>query len=226
MNTDEEIERRIYMLKEYTYRWLFFLVGIMILGLGVSLTIKGQWFGVGSWDVLHIGLYKNLGLTIGSWSIIMGIIVITIASIGLREFPRLGTFLNMILVGLFIDFFNWLIPDATTWLTHGVSFILGLVLLGIGSGVYVSANLGAGPRDSFMLLLVQKMKISVRVARTMMEVIVAIIGFLLGGPIGIGTVIMAFGIGPVMQFALEESTKRLNRLIVVEEEPNVREKAE
>src|SRR5690625_6820802 len=94
------------MRKEFIFRWLFFFVGLMIMGLGVTLTIKGQLFGVGSWDVLHIGLFKNLGLSIGLWSIIMGILIITIASIGLREFPKIGTFMNMICVGVFIDFFN------------------------------------------------------------------------------------------------------------------------
>ncbi|MCF3942105.1 YczE/YyaS/YitT family protein [Oceanobacillus alkalisoli] len=201
------------MTKAFVYRWLFFFIGIMLLGLGASLTIKGQRFGVGSWDVLHIGLFQNLGLSIGMWSIIAGIIVITIASIGLREFPRIGTFLNMILVGLFIDFFNWLIPDPQTFPLQLVSFILGILLLGSGSGIYISADLGAGPRDSLMLLIVKKLKLSIRVARTMIEVIVAFAGFLLGGPIGLGTVIMAFGLGPVMQTALGYSKKILDDLM-------------
>ncbi|MCG5105031.1 YczE/YyaS/YitT family protein [Oceanobacillus alkalisoli] len=201
------------MTKAFVYRWLFFFIGIMLLGLGASLTIKGQRFGVGSWDVLHIGLFQNLGLSIGMWSIIAGIIVITIASIGLRKFPRIGTFLNMILVGLFIDFFNWLIPDPQTFPLQLVSFILGILLLGSGSGIYISADLGAGPRDSLMLLIVKKLKLSIRVARTMIEVIVAFAGFLLGGPIGLGTVIMAFGLGPVMQTALGYSKKILDDLM-------------
>ena len=201
------------MRKEYMYRWLFFFIGIMVLGLGVALTVKGQRFGVGSWDVLHIGLYKNLGLSIGLWSIIMGIIIVIISSIGLRELPRVGTFMNMIFVGLFIDFFNWVIPNPTTFLIQLISFVLGLFLLAIGSGIYISANLGAGPRDSLMLLIVKKVKISIRVARTIMEVSVAVVGFLLGGPIGVGTVIMAFGIGPIMQISLRYSKEILDSLI-------------
>src|SRR5690625_2488273 len=104
------------MRKAFIFRWLFFFVGLMIMGLGVTLTIKGQLFGVGSWDVLHIGLFKNLGLSIGLWSIIMGILIITIASIGLRELPKLGTFMNMLFVGIFIDFFIWLLPDPNTFM--------------------------------------------------------------------------------------------------------------
>src|SRR5699024_12251246 len=93
--------------------WLFFFVGLMVMGLGVALTVKGQRFGVGSWDVLHNGFFHNIGLSIGLWSIIVGIFIITIASIGLRVFPKVGTHMNMICVALFIDFFNWIIPNPT-----------------------------------------------------------------------------------------------------------------
>src|SRR5690625_4239781 len=138
------------MTKEFGFRWLFFFVGLMVMGLGVALTVKGQRFGVGSWDVLHIGLFKNIGLSIGLWSIIVGIIIITIASIGLREFPKVGTFMNMICVGLFIDFFNWIIPNPTIFSTQLSAFILGVVLLAIGCGIYIAADLGAGPRDTLI----------------------------------------------------------------------------
>src|SRR5690625_3641872 len=97
------------------FRWVFFFAGLVVLGLGVALTVKGQRFGVGSWDVLHIGLFKQLGLSIGMWSIIMGILIVAISSIGLRDWPKLGTFLNMTLVGLFIVFFNWIIPDPNVF---------------------------------------------------------------------------------------------------------------
>lgn len=192
----------------------------MVMGLGVSLTIKGQRFGVGSWDVLHIGLFNKLGLSIGLWSIIMGLIIITVSSIGLRELPKLGTFLNMLFVGLFIDFFNWLLPDPSTFSIQFIDFIFGVLLLAIGCGIYISANLGAGPRDTLMLLAVKKLNFSVRSARTVMEVGVAVIGFLLGGPIGIGTIIMAFGLGPVIQVSLEYSQKVLARLLSEEQVAN------
>lgn len=208
------------MNKEFTIRWFVFFTGLMVMGLGVSLTIKGQRFGVGSWDVLHIGLFNKLGLSIGLWSIIMGLIIITVSSIGLRELPKLGTFLNMLFVGLFIDFFNWLLPDPSTFSIQFIDFIFGVLLLAIGCGIYISANLGAGPRDTLMLLAVKKLNFSVRSARTVMEVGVAVIGFLLGGPIGIGTIIMAFGLGPVIQVSLEYSQKVLARLLSEEQVAN------
>jgi len=208
------------MRKAFIFRWLFFFVGLMIMGLGVTLTIKGQLFGVGSWDVLHIGLFKNLGLSIGLWSIIMGILIITIASIGLREFPKIGTFMNMICVGVFIDFFNWAIPDPSTFTVQLIAFILGVLLLAAGCGVYISADLGAGPRDTLMLLAVKKFNCSITVARTVMEVSVAVVGYLLGGPIGVGTVIMAFGLGPVIQVSLGYSGKVLEVLVSKEQVVN------
>jgi uncharacterized protein len=195
------------MRKEIGFRWLFFFIGLIIMGLGVSLTIKGQRLGVGSWDVLHIGLFKNLGLSIGLWSIIVGSVIIVTASLGLREFPRLGTFMNMIFIGLFIDFFNWILPDPHTSPIQFIDFFFGIVLMGIGAGIYLSANLGSGPRDSLMLLTVKKFGCSITVARTVMEVVVAIAGFLLGGPIGIGTIIMSFALGPIIQASLGYNKK-------------------
>lgn len=194
-------------------RWTFFFGGLIVMGLGIALTVKGQRFGVGAWDVLHIGLFKQLGLSIGIWSIIMGVLIITIASIGLRQFPQIGTFANMTTVGIFIDFFNWIIPDPHTFTIQLITFIFGVILLGVGGGIYISARLGAGPRDTLMLLGVEKFGCSITVARTVMEVSVAIIGFLLGGPIGIGTVIMAFVLGPIMQFSLGYSENVLNKRI-------------
>ncbi|MBM4761310.1 YitT family protein [Bacillus sp. B15-48] len=192
-------------------KWLFFFVGLIILGLGVAFTVKGQRLGVSSWDVLHIGLFNNLGLSIGLWAIIVGIIIIIIASMGLREFPKIGTYINLILVGIFIDFFNWILPDPHTFPFQLLNFLLGVVLMGIGGGIYLSANLGSGPRDSLMLLIVKKFRCSITLARTVMEVVVAITGFLIGGPIGIGTVIMAFALGPIIQLSLGYSRKILEK---------------
>jgi len=206
--------------KEFGFRWFFFFVGIMIVGLGIALTIKGQRFGVGSWDVLHIGLFKSIGLSIGLWSIIVGIVIITVSSFGLREFPKYGTFMNMLFVGLFIDLFNWLIPDPQTFSIQFFDFILGVLLLAIGCGIYISADVGAGPRDTLMLLAVKKLQWSITTARTVMEVSVAIAGYLLGGPIGIGTVIMSFGLGPVIQISLGYSQKILGKLLESVQAPN------
>lgn len=201
------------MKKSNGIQWIFFFTGLIIMGLGVTLTVKGQRFGVSSWDVLHVGLFKNFGLSIGLWSIIIGIIIITVASIGLRRFPTLGTIINMTVVGLFIDFFNWLLPDPHTFMLQFFNFALGIVLLAIGAGVYISANLGAGPRDTLMLWIVNKFGCSITIARTAMEISVVIIGYLLGGPVGIGTILMVFALGPIVQVSLEHSKKFLEKCV-------------
>lgn len=191
--------------------WLFFFAGIVVMGLGIALTVKGQRFGVSSWDVLHIGLFKNFGLSIGLWSIIMGLLILTISSIGMRAFPSFGTFLNMIVVGICIDFFNWLLPDPQIFVTQLIHFALGIILVAMGAGIYISADLGAGPRDSLMLFLVKKFRCSIMLARTVMEATVVIIGYFLGGPVGIGTIIMVFALGPIVQLSLGYSKRLLAR---------------
>lgn len=201
------------MKKANRWRWLFFFTGIMVIGLGIALTVKGQRFGVGSWDVLHIGLFNHFGLSIGAWSDIAGIIIITISSIGLRQLPKIGTFMNMIFVGLFLDFFNWLLPDAHHISLQFMDFLLGVILIAVGGGIYISANLGAGPRDSLMLLAVEKFHCSITLARTIMEIVVAFAGYLLGGPVGIGTIIMVFALGPIVQLSLGICRKLLMKCI-------------
>lgn len=196
------------------YRWLFFLVGMMVLGLGISMTIKGDRLGIGPWDVLHVGLYQHFGLTIGSWAIIAGFVLISITSIARRRWPQFGTLLNMVLIGLFIDLFNFLIPDIHSMAGQILIFTAGIFVMGYGVGLYVAPKMGAGPRDDLMLILVQRTGFSVSVIRTAIEVTVAVLGWLLGGPIGIGTVLIALFLGRIVQLSLVQCESLLKRLIL------------
>jgi len=196
------------------YRWLFFLVGMMVLGLGITMTIKGDRLGIGPWDVLHVGLYQNFGLTIGSWAIIAGFVLISTTSMARRKWPQFGTLLNMVLIGLFIDLFNFLIPDIESMAGQILIFTVGIIVMGYGVGLYVAPKMGAGPRDDLMLILVQKTGFSVSVIRTAIEVTVAVLGWLLGGPIGIGTVIIALFLGRIVQLSLVQCEALLKRLIL------------
>ncbi|MEK4628729.1 MAG: YitT family protein [Solibacillus sp.] len=204
------------MKQGFYWRCVFFITGIIVLSLGIALTIKGQQLGVGSWDVLHIGLVKNFGLTVGMWSIILGLIILAIDAVISKRLPKLGTYLDMFLAGIFIDIFLYVLPDAHGWFEQILAFALGLLLLGFGCGMYMVANLGVGPRDTLMLLLVQRLGWSVNRARTTMEVSVAVIGFLLGGPVGLGTLLMAFGLGAIVQWALKWNEKLFYRAAGVE----------
>ena len=202
----------MYMRNLLAWRWIFFIGGMMIMSLGISLMIKGQRLGIAPWDVLHLGLYQNFGLTIGSWSIISGFVIISVTSIILREWPRWGTWLNMLVIGLFIDFFNWLIPDVTSLTLQIICFIIGVFVLSYGVGIYVSPNLGAGPRDSLMLLFVEKFGWSLRLVRTTIEAIATLIGFLLGGPVGVGTLVVVLFSGQIIQIALPQCKKILLKI--------------
>lgn len=194
------------------WRWIFFIGGMMIMSLGISLMIKGQRLGIAPWDVFHIGLYQNFGLTIGSWSIISGFVIITVTSVFLREWPRFGTWLNMLVIGVFIDFFNWLLPDVTSLTVQIICFIIGVFVLSYGVGIYVSPNLGAGPRDSLMILFVEKFGWSLRLVRTAIEAIATLLGFLLGGPVGIGTLVVVVFSGQIIQIALPQCKKLLLKI--------------
>lgn len=129
-----------------------------------------------------------------------------------KKIPALGTWLNILFVGSFIDMFNWLLPNPTDLLGQSIIFILGVMVMSIGIGIYVSPNLGAGPRDSLMLLIIEKTGWSLKKVRTGIEVIVAIVGWILGGPVGIGTILIAIGLGQLVHYTLPASQKYLNKI--------------
>jgi uncharacterized membrane protein YczE len=201
------------MKRSLYYRWLFFLGGLIVMALGFTLTIKGNKLGIGPWDVLHVGLFLNFGLTIGTWAILAGLAIILLTAIATRRLPQIGTYLNMLLVGVFIDVFNFLIPDFHALMSQIVVFAIGIMLAGIGIGMYVAPKIGAGPRDSLMLFVVQKTGMSISVVRASLEVLVALTGWLLGGPVGIGTIAVALLTGRIVQFTLPYFENRLKLII-------------
>lgn len=194
-------------------RWSFFFVGLAVLGLGIAMTIKGKTFGIGPWDVFHYGLFKQFGLTIGSWSILTGFIILSFTSLYTRSLPKVGAFLNMLLLGLFIDFFLYVLPDPETLLAQAVVFIVGVVVLGYGIGLYVTSGLGAGPRDGIMLLIVEKTGCRIDWVRNGIEITVLLLGWMLGGPVGIGSIIIAFMLGKIIQFALPQCKALLTSIL-------------
>lgn len=201
------------------WRWLYFIVGLAVMSLGVSMTIKGKEIGTSPWDVLHIGLHNKFGLTIGTWSIMIGLLIIVSTSLYLKRWPRLATWLNMLLCGLFIDFFNWILPDTDVFILQALYFMTGIVVMSVGCAFYITPNLGAGPRDTIMMLIVEKFGGSIRVARFLMETFAAILGWILGGPVGIGTVIIALCSGYFIQAAFPFFKKSLEKRIAEQELP-------
>lgn len=169
--------------------------------------------GSAPWDVLHIGLTLQLGLTVGSWSIIMGFLIIGATSFLTKEWPQLGAFINMVLVGVFIDIFLWILPAPEGFALKLAMLLLGIIVIGYGIGLYIAPKLGAGPRDSLMLALTLRTGWKVQWVRSSMEVIVLTAGWLLGGPVFIGTLLFCFGIGSVVGFTMPQCQRMVDILI-------------
>lgn len=201
------------MRKVIGWRWTFFIVGMIIMSLGITMSIKGKIIGTSPWDVLHVGLFQNFGLTIGTWSILTGLLIIISTSLVLREWPKIGTWLNMLLIGLFIDVFNWLLPATDVYVLQIAYFVVGVLILSFGCGMYIAPNMGAGPRDTLMMILVEKFGGTIKSARMGIEVLVTVLGGLLGGPVGVGTVVIALTSGYIVQYSLPYCRKVLMKCI-------------
>lgn len=200
------------MSKKLKWQWGTFFAGLMIMSLGITLTIKGNMIGTSPWDVFHIGMFKQFGLTIGTWSILTGLFIVVSTSIYLKRVPKLATILNMLLIGAFIDLFNWMLPDTDVLVWAILYFAAGFFVLSIGCAMYIAASLGEGPRDTVMMIIASK-GYSVKTGRMVMEVFAAGVGWLLGGPVGVGTVILALGTGYVIQPALFFFKSKLEKRI-------------
>jgi len=180
-------------------RYLALFSGLFIIANGIVFTINAD-LGVNPWDVFHIGLANQTGITIGRVMQGVGLLLIAV-SYFLKVRLYIGTILNMIFLGLFVDLiigWGYVFQPDLLW-QRILLYLIGVVIFGFGVAVYISANLGAGPRDSLMLALTKASRFRVGTIRTFMEVTVAAIGFLLGGPLGIGTVIFALSIGLFME---------------------------
>lgn len=180
-------------------RYLALLSGLFIIANGIVFTIRAD-LGVNPWDVFHIGIASQTGFTIGRVMQGVGLILIAVSYI-LKVRLYIGTVLNMIFLGLFVDLIiGWDYVPLLELLWQRIPlYIAGVVLFGLGIAFYISANLGAGPRDSLMLALTKASRFRVGTIRTFMEITVATTGFFLGGPLGLGTVIFALSIGFFME---------------------------
>lgn len=199
---------------ETTIKWVIYFTGLLIMSLGIVLTIKAD-LGVSSWDVLHIGLYYQLGLTIGTWTIVTGAVVLFVAILLTKKPPKLGAFINMLSVGIFIDLYLMMpfFQTPKSIIGQWIMLMIGIVVLGYGMGLYISANCGAGPRDSLMISLVDKTGKSITFIRGYIEIIVLFFGWLLGGPVFIGTIITTLTIGYIAGIMIPFCHKTTDRLL-------------
>lgn len=190
-------------MKAVVIRIIRLFAGLFLFAVGIVMTINAN-IGLQPWDVFHQGLSHILNMTIGQASIIVGILLI-IMNTFFGEKLGWGTICNMLFIGLFIDFLmlNNLIPIFESIIISVIMMLLGLFIIGVASYFYIGAGLGTGPRDGLMVVLTKKTKKSVRLIRNSIEVTVSIIGYLLGGNIGIGTAITAITIGYFVQLSFK-----------------------
>ena len=179
---------------------LFLVSGLWIFGTGEAILIDAG-IGVSPWTVLAQGISKQVDLTIGMATFVVSVLVLFLW-IPLREIPGIGTILNAILIATSIDVMAPFIPDQTDLVPAVIQSFIGIVLVGIGSAFYLTANLGPGPRDGWMTGIQKKTGWPIGRVRIGIEIIVLILGIILGGTFGIGTIIFAVGIGPAVAISL------------------------
>ncbi|WP_407941990.1 membrane protein YczE [Nocardiopsis codii] len=173
--------------------------GLTLYGLSGALLVHSE-LGSMPWDVLHQGLARQTGLSIGTWSVLVGALLMLLW-IPLRQKPGLGTLSNVVVVGMTVDLFLWLLPETDSLVARVGLLVLGVLVCAIATGCYIGARLGPGPRDGLMTGLAAR-GWSVRLARTAIEVAVVVAGVLLGGTVGVGTVVFAVAIGPLAHLFL------------------------
>ena len=178
-------------------RWLRLMSGLVCFGFGIAMMVQAG-LGLGPWESLNQGISFHVGLPIGTISILLGVPILGLW-LPLGERIGVGTLLNVVCIGTVTNLSLLFLPRFSVLLLQLAQMALGIVVIGIGSGLYLSTRLGAGPRDGLMMGLSRRTGWSVRATRTAIELTVLAIAWLLGGTIGIGTLAFAVGIGPVVQ---------------------------
>lgn len=176
------------------------VLGLAGFGSGIAFFVEAD-IGVPPWDVFHQGISEKTGFGLGTILIVVSFIVLLLW-IPLRLVPGIGTILNAVEIGLVENVVQDLLPTPDHMALRIAFMGIGMLCIAAGSGLYIGAELGSGPRDGLMLGLNARFGISVRVARTVVEVTVMIVGIFLGGSLGLGTFVFAFGIGPLVQITL------------------------
>ncbi|HEY8103843.1 MAG TPA: hypothetical protein VIE18_04960 [Gaiellaceae bacterium] len=179
--------------------WL--VAGLFLCACGIVCFLESE-LGLPPWDVLHQGVAEQLGISFGAANLVVSVVILALAWV-LRARIGLGTFLNALLIGTFVIALTAFDPIAALS-EEGLGVRIGLLVLampcfGVGSAFYIAAAMGAGPRDSLMLVVSSRLGVRIGVARTGLEVAALAVGFVLGGTVGVGTVVFALGIGPAVE---------------------------
>tara|TARA_B100001250_G_C19625654_1_gene711400 strand:- start:252 stop:899 length:648 start_codon:yes stop_codon:yes gene_type:complete len=180
--------------------FFFLCFGLMLFGLGEGLLIV-SFTGASPWSVLAQGISLNVNLSIGTITLLISIAVL-ILWIPLGQKPGIGTIFNALIIALMIDLCIKFVPTPSNYINQLILAIVSVITVGIGGGIYLVSNLGAGPRDGLMIGLQKVTNFPIAAVRASLEISVVSIGWYLGGTVGIGTLLFAFGIGPCVALGL------------------------
>jgi uncharacterized membrane protein YczE len=183
------------------------MVGLALYGASMAMMLRSQ-LGLDPWDVFHEGLSHRLPLSFGAIVVVVGVAVLLLW-IPLRQWPGFGTIANAVVIGVATDLTLAVLETPAAFGGRTAMLLGGIVLNGFAGALYIGAQLGPGPRDGLMTGLVRRTGRSVRLVRTSIELAVLATGFLLGGTVGVGTVLYALAIGPLVQLFLPPATVRL-----------------
>ena len=189
---------------------LFFLcLGLSLFGLGEGLLIV-SFTGASPWSVLAQGISLNIDYSIGTITLFVSIAVL-ILWIPLKQKPGIGTILNALIIAIMIDVCIKFVPTPENYISQIILAVVAVLTVGLGGGIYLVANLGPGPRDGLMIGLQEISNLPIAVVRAFLEISVVAVGWYLGGTVGIGTLLFAFGIGPAVALGLFLVDKTFNR---------------
>jgi len=188
--------------------FFFLCFGLTLFGLGEGLLIVSA-VGASPWSVLAQGIYLNVGFSIGIITILISVGAL-IFWIPLNQKPGIGTILNAIIIGLMIDVCIKFVPTPENYISQLSLALIAVLTVGMGGGIYLVANLGSGPRDGLMIGLQKKTNLPIAAVRVFLEITVMSIGWYLGGTVGVGTLLFAFGIGPAVALGLYIVGKTFN----------------
>ena len=191
--------------KPYNFRpkfstFFFLCFGLTLFGLGEGLLIV-SFTGASPWSVLAQGISLNINLSIGTITLLISLAVLVLW-IPLGQKPGMGTIFNALIIAIMIDLCIKFVPTPSNYIHQLILAIISVITVGIGGGIYLVSNLGAGPRDGLMIGLQKLTKLPIAVVRAALEISAVSVGWYLGGTVGIGTLLFAFGIGPCVALGL------------------------
>lgn len=198
--------------KMFLRRLLVMNVGLLIMALGFLGVVRAN-MGASPWDVLHVGLTYHFPISLGTASILTGMVILLFACWLARSWPTFGVVNNILMCGLFVNWFYDYIPSPDPYWLRGLQFGISMLIAGWGVGIYIASRLGAGPRDWLMLSIHQKTGWAIRWVRTMLEVSAVTAGILLGGPFSVGTIIFSLTFGHPCEWGIKWAERTLSRYV-------------